>query len=140
MSYIPLTDDIAVAPQLRLEDLDAIAAAGYKAVINNRPDGESPDQPPQEAIAARAAELGLEYRFVPVISGQFAPQDVAAFRTALDELAGPVVAFCRSGTRSSVLWALANAGRMPEDEIIAIAGQAGYDLSALRGRLDGHGH
>ncbi len=140
MTHIRLTDDIAVAPQLQLEDLDAVAAAGYKAVINNRPDGESPDQPPQEAVAARAAELGLEYRFVPVISGQFAPQDVAAFRAALDELNGPVVAFCRSGTRSSVLWALANAGRLPEDDIIAIAAQAGYDLSALRGRLDGHGN
>lgn len=136
MPHIPLTDDIAVAPQLRLEDLDAIAQAGYKAVINNRPDGESPDQPLQEAIAARAAELGLEYRFVPVVSGQFTPEDVAAFRAALDALDGPVVAFCRSGTRSSVLWALANAGRMPEDDIIAIAARAGYDLSALRGRLD----
>lgn len=136
MPHIPLTDDIAVAPQLRLEDLDAIAQAGYKAVINNRPDGESPDQPPQEAIAARAAELGLGYRFVPVVSGQFTPEDVAAFRAALDALDGPVVAFCRSGTRSSVLWALANAGRMPEDDIIAIAARAGYDLSALRGRLD----
>jgi sulfide:quinone oxidoreductase len=136
MAHIPLTENVAVAPQLRLEDLDAIAQAGYKAVINNRPDGESPDQPPQEAIAARAAELGLAYRYVPVVSGQFTPQDVAAFRKALDELEGPVVAFCRSGTRSSVLWAMANAGQMPEDDIIAIAARAGYDLSALRGRLD----
>lgn len=139
MPYVRLTDDIAVAPQLSIEDLDAIKAAGFKAVINNRPDDEGPDQPPQASIAARAAELGLAYRFVPVVSGHFAPEDVAAFREALDDLDGPVVAFCRSGTRSSVLWALSNAGRMPADEIIAAAARAGYDLSALRGRLESDG-
>lgn len=139
MPFIRLTDDVAVAPQLRLEDLDAIAAAGFKAVINNRPDGESPDQPPQEIIAARAAELGLAYRFVPVVSGHFEAGDVQAFREALEELEGPVVAFCRSGTRSSVLWALSQAGNMPADEIVATTGRAGYDLSALRGRLESDG-
>ncbi len=139
MPFIRLTDDVAVAPQLRLEDLDAIAAAGFKAVINNRPDGESPDQPPQEIIAARAAELGLAYRFVPVVSGHFEAGDVQAFREALEEMEGPVVAFCRSGTRSSVLWALSQAGTRPTDEILGAAAQAGYDLSALRGRLESDG-
>ena len=75
----------------------------------------------------------------PWFPGHFAPEDVAAFREALDDLDGPVVAFCRSGTRSSVLWALSNAGRMPADEIIAAAARAGYDLSALRGRLESDG-
>ena len=140
MAYIRLTDDIAVAPQLSIEDLDAIKAAGFKAVINNRPDNEGPDQPPQASIAARAAELGLAYRFVPVVSGHFAPEDVAAFREALDDLDGPVVAFCRSGTRLQralgPVECRQDAGGMRSSQPQRVRG---YDLSALRGRLESDG-
>ncbi len=136
MQILKLTPEMSVAPQIEAEDLAAIKEAGFRSVINNRPDGESMQQPENDAIAAKAAELGLDYRFIPVVSGNFADEDVAKFRDALDTMEGPVLAFCRSGTRSSVMWALANAGRMPTDRIIEAAAGAGYDLSALRWRLD----
>lgn len=104
-------------------------------VVNNRPDGESPGQPAEAEIARRARELGLDYRYVPVVSGHFGAGEVEAFREALDASRGPVVAFCRSGTRSAFMWAFTQAGERPGEEIIAAAAQAGYDLSALRGRI-----
>jgi sulfide:quinone oxidoreductase len=127
-----LTPEIAVAPQIRLEDLAAIKEAGFKTVINNRPDGESMDQPPSAAIEAEAARLGLAYRYVPVVSGAMTMDDVSAFDAALSETEGPALAFCRSGTRSATLWAFTQAGARAPDEIIAIAGNAGYDLSGMR--------
>lgn len=135
MPFVNLTPDFAVAPQLSVADLDAVKAAGFKAVINNRPDGESPDQPAEAEIARRARELGLAYRYVPVAGGVFGPQQVAAFREALDESDGPVLAFCRSGSRSTFMWAFAMSGDLPGEDIIATAARAGYDLSALRGRI-----
>lgn len=135
MPFVNLTPDFAVAPQLGLDDLDAVKAAGFRTIVNNRPDGEAPDQPAEAAIAGRARELGLDYRYIPVISGQFGAAEVDAFREALDSCEGPVLAFCRSGTRSAFMWAFANAGEMPGEDIIAAAARAGYDLSALRGRI-----
>lgn len=135
MPFVNLTPDFAVAPQLGLDDLDAVKAAGFAMVVNNRPDGESPGQPAEAEIARRAGELGLAYRYVPVVSGHFGQREVEAFREALDSAQGPVVAFCRSGTRSAFMWAFAQAGEKPADEIIDAAAEAGYDLSALRGRI-----
>jgi sulfide:quinone oxidoreductase len=136
MSIFKLTPNVSVAPQIEAEDLEAIKSMGFRSIINNRPDRESMQQPASDAIAEKAAALGLDYRFIPVISGSFEDEDVARFRDALDEMEGPVLAFCRSGTRSSVMWALANAGRMPAGEIIEAAGNAGFDLSALKPRLE----
>ncbi|HSP26311.1 MAG TPA: TIGR01244 family sulfur transferase [Saliniramus sp.] len=136
MSIFKLTPDVSVAPQIEAEDLETIKAMGFRSIINNRPDQESAQQPGNDVIADKAAALGLDYRFIPVVSGSFNDEDVAQFRKALDEMEGPVLAFCRSGTRSSVMWALANAGRMPAREIIAAAGNAGFDLSALQPRLE----
>jgi len=136
MSIFKLTPNMSVAPQIEKEDLETIRTMGFRSIINNRPDRESAQQPANDAIARKAAELGLDYRFIPVVSGSFDDTDVARFREALDEMEGPVLAFCRSGTRSSVMWALANAGRMPADEIIEAAGNAGFDLSALKPRLE----
>lgn len=136
MSIFKLSPDVSVAPQIEAEDLETIKAMGFRSVINNRPDRESAQQPGNDVIADKAAALGLDYRFIPVVSGSFEDEDVAQFRKALDEMEGPVLAFCRSGTRSSVMWALANAGRMPAREIIKAAGNAGFDLSALQPRLE----
>jgi sulfide:quinone oxidoreductase len=136
MSIFKLTPNVSVAPQIEAEDLATIKSMGFRSIINNRPDQESAQQPANDAIAEKAAALGLDYRFIPVISGSFEDEDVARFRAALDEMEGPVLAFCRSGTRSSVMWALANAGRIPADEIIEAAGNAGFDLSALKPRLE----
>lgn len=132
----PLTPDLAVAPQLALEDLATLKEAGFATVINNRPDDESPDQPPSAALEAEARRLGLDYRHVPVVSGAMTMDDVAAFDAALSDAQAPALAFCRSGTRSATLWAFTQAGVRDPDEILSVAGSAGYDLSGLRPYLE----
>ena len=132
MKFTKLTPNISVAHQLTEQDLEAAAAAGFKTIINNRPDGEAPDQPPSEEIAAAAKRLGLAYHHIPAVSGQISNNQVEAFRTALGGAEKPALAFCRTGTRSTYLWALARAqlgdGR---DELIEKAAAAGYDLRPI---------
>ncbi len=126
-----LDDQTAVAGQIQPEDVPALAAHGIRLIVNNRPDGEEPGQPPASAIAAAAAEAGIGYRFVPV--AQLTPEAVEAMQAALAGAEGPVLAFCRSGTRSTYLWALARS-RMGDggDELAAKAEAAGYDLGPIR--------
>ena len=133
----PLNDRFAVAAQIAPEDLPAIAAAGYVAIVNNRPDGEEPGQPSAAAIRAAAAAAGLAYSEAPVTHAGFAHEQLDAMSAAITAADGPVLAFCRSGTRSCNLWALAaaRAGRDPA-LLVAQAAQGGYDLSPLRPTLD----
>lgn len=135
MDYRKLTDTIAVAPQVDPADLKMIADLGYTTVINNRPDGETPDQPLSAEVEAAAEAAGLTYIHMPVISGQVTDQDANAFGAALDEAKGPVFAFCRTGTRCACLWALATAGEIGADGVLNITADAGYQLEALRPRL-----
>jgi len=130
---------LAASPQISVDDLKALADAGYRAIISNRPDGESPDQPSAAEIADAAQAAGLEFRHIPVVPGAITDDDVAAFRSALDELPRPALGFCRTGTRTTTLWALANADRQAPDDLIESAKKAGYDLSALRPRLQAAG-
>ena len=124
-----------VAGQIRPEDLARIMAAGVTMVVNNRPDGEEPGQPGAAEIEAAARAVGLDYRHVPVAAG-FSAAQVQAMSQALDEAAGPVLAFCRSGTRSTFLWALARAQQGERgDELMRKAAQAGYDLAPIRAYL-----
>ena len=105
----PLTDDFAVAPQLQPEDMQAVAEAGYKSVIINRPDGEGGAEQPASAdviAAARAAGLTVEYQ--PVVSGAMTVDDVARFKELLQTMPSPVLAYCRSGTRCTHLFDAAN--------------------------------
>ena len=112
MSIQSLTADFAVAGQISPEDLPAIAAAGFKSVICNRPDGEAgPSQPAYSAIEQAAVAAGLQVRYLPAISGQVTPEHGAQLACLLDELHGPVLAYCRSGARSANMWQLAQAGR-----------------------------
>lgn len=136
MKPVRLTPFLSVSSQIGEADLGALAAQGFRAVINNRPDGEAENQPSSAALAAAAERVGLAYRHVPVVSGSITDADVTTFRQALDEVAGPALAFCRSGTRSTALWALAEADHLDPDVILRIAADAGYDLAALRPRLD----
>jgi uncharacterized protein (TIGR01244 family) len=131
-----INERVAVAPQIMPDDLPAIAAAGYVAVINNRPDDEEPGQPGGDAIRVAAHAAGLGYTAIPVAGG-FGQADVDAMAAALVAADGPVLAYCRSGTRSCNLWALAaaKAGRNPE-LLVRQAADAGYDLSGLRPTLD----
>ena len=112
MSIQSLTADFAVAGQISPEDLPAIAAAGFKSVICNRPDGEAgPSQPAYSAIEQAAVAAGLQVRYLPAISGQVTPEHGAQLASLLDELPGPVLAYCRSGARSANMWQLAQASR-----------------------------
>ncbi|MCK7595557.1 TIGR01244 family sulfur transferase [Pseudomarimonas salicorniae] len=127
-----LEEGLSVAAQIALDDLPAIAAAGYRSLICNRPDGEAEEQPDMDAVAEAAAGLGLPLRRVPVVGSAISEDDIAAHRAALAELPRPILAYCRSGNRCSVLWALVRADSMPAEQIIDTARGAGYDLSALR--------
>ncbi len=130
-----LDDQLSVAPQIDPSELGALAAQGFRSVINNRPDGEAPDQPSSAAMEAAAERAGLAYASIPVVSGQLQDDQVQAFAAALAEMPTPVLAFCRTGTRSTMLWALGAARTASPDAVLARASEAGYDLSALRQRL-----
>jgi uncharacterized protein (TIGR01244 family) len=104
-------------------------------VINNRPDGESPDQPTSAEMQAAAEAAGLSYHFIPLGREGVSPEMIEEERVALEGSDGPVLCFCRSGTRSTTLWALTQAGRMPAQEIVAQAAHAGYEMSHLLGYL-----
>jgi uncharacterized protein (TIGR01244 family) len=119
--------------QLTAADLEEARDRGIRLIVNNRPDGEEPGQPSSAEIEAAARAAGLDYRHIP-IAGGFPPERVEAMAEALAQ--GPVLAFCRSGTRSTFLWALARASRgAPAGESIAAASAAGYDLGPIRGWL-----
>jgi len=130
-----VTDAFAVAPQISLQDVSTAAAQGYVLLINNRPDGEAPDQPEGAAIEAAAKAAGMAYLYNPVRGGP-TPANIAIQAEAVAAAKGPVLAYCRSGTRSIVTWSLgqAQAGTKPRDELVRLGAAAGYDLaSILRG-------
>lgn len=104
MPIQPLSPGFAVSEQITPEDLAAIAAAGFKSIICNRPDGEGPGQPHFQAVAEAAERAGLQARHLPVVPGQISPDQVQAMAQLLRELPQPVLAYCRSGARSTSLW------------------------------------
>lgn len=130
-----INDHISVSGQIRPEDVAAIKAEGFATIINNRPDGEAPDQPAGAEIEAAARAAGLDYVAIPLGREGVSPDMVEQTRQALAASKGPVFAFCRSGTRSTTLWALSQAGEMEGGEIIAAAAGAGYDMSHLSAHL-----
>lgn len=132
-----LSDRISVGPQISVADVAELAQAGIVTLINNRPDGEDQGQPASAEIAAAAEQAGMSYHHIPIASGGVTPQAVEAMTEALDAADGPAFAFCRSGTRSTMLWALSQAGRQPADDIVAAASAAGYDVNSLRPYLEG---
>jgi sulfide:quinone oxidoreductase len=131
----PLTPTLAVAGQITPAEVAQIAAEGYTAIINNRPDGEEPGQPAAAAVEAAARAAGLTYIHQPVVGTNITPTDVETFGRLLEETSGKILAHCRTGTRCTMLWLLSQAGRQPADDLLAAARRAGYDLEALRPRL-----
>jgi uncharacterized protein (TIGR01244 family) len=133
----PLNESVAVAPQITVDDVVAIKAAGYVAIVNNRPDDEEAGQPEGDAIRAAVEALGLTYTAIPVGHAGLGHAQIDAMAKALVDADGPVLAYCRSGTRSCNLWALAaaKAGRNPELIVRQGAG-AGYDLTGIRPTLE----
>jgi uncharacterized protein (TIGR01244 family) len=127
MNVMQLTETIGVAGQIGVEQVPAIAAAGYKVLVNNRPDGEDPGQPGSADIQAAALAAGLEYHHLPVTAMNFPGPDIARMGELFDDHARPVLAFCRTGTRCANLWVVTRAGadRVQEEQR---ARALGYDL------------
>ena len=136
MEIRPLTDDYAVSPQIAPTDVAAIAEAGFTTLVCNRPDGEIPADVQADAIRAAAEAAGLHFVLNPVIGGAISMENVTTQAEAMKGSAGPVLAYCASGNRSSIVWALAHAGTRPTDELIAIPARHGYGLEPFRATLD----
>ena len=130
-----INDHVSVSGQIRPEDVATLKDLGFVAIVNNRPDGEAPDQPAGAEIEAAAKAAGLPYYSIPLGREGVNPTLVAETKAVLEGSSGPVFCFCRSGTRSTTLWALSQAGEAPAEEIIAQAAEAGYDMSHLAGYL-----
>ena len=130
-----INDHVSVSGQIMPSDVAALKDLGFVAIVNNRPDGESPDQPAAAEIEAAAKAAGLAYHSIPLGRDGVNPELVAQTRAVLEGSNGPVFCFCRSGTRSTTLWALSQAGDMEASEIISQAAEAGYDMSHLAGYL-----
>jgi uncharacterized protein (TIGR01244 family) len=136
MDIRPLTESYAVSPQITPGDLPAIKAAGFATIIDNRPDGEIPPDLHSGTMRAAAEALGLAFVVNPVVGGALTLDNVTAQREAIAAATGPVLAYCASGNRSSVVWALAHAGQMATDDLIAIPARYGYQLEGLRGQIE----
>ena len=133
-----LTDSIYASPQIGVGEVAEAKALGVALIVNNRPEGESDDQTSGAEIEAAARAAGIDYVAIPVTHAGFSEPQVVAMREALDRAGdAPVLAYCRSGTRSTLLWALAeaSAGADPEGLAAAAAG-AGYDLAPVAPLLD----
>jgi sulfide:quinone oxidoreductase len=130
----PLTDGMSVSAQIRPEDAPALAGT-FRTVVNNRPDGVEPGQPTSAELEAAVRKAGMDYAFIPVTPGQFTDQEVLALGQVMADASHPLLAFCRTGTRSATLWALSQAGHRDAGEILRVAAEAGYDLNALKPRL-----
>ena len=131
-----LTPDYAVAPQIEPEDLAAIKAAGFVLVIDNRPDGEIGGDLWADSMAIAAEAAGLRFVVNPVYPGEFTPDLVARQREAVEAAGGPVLAYCASGNRSTVVWELMNAGQIPTDAMLTIAARNGYNHEPLRALIE----
>jgi uncharacterized protein (TIGR01244 family) len=128
----PLDDKVLVAGQIAIDAIPQLAAYGVTMIVNNRPDHEEPGQPLSAEVEAGARAAGLDYRHIPVAGG-FSPEKVEAMAEAIDACSGKLLAFCKSGTRSTFLWALAEGRRGANgDELISKAAAAGYDIEPLR--------
>ncbi|WP_100640737.1 TIGR01244 family sulfur transferase [Marinobacter salexigens] len=135
MDIRKIDDNISVAPQITYADVANIARFGFKTLVANRPDQEEFGQPAMADIEAAALENGVNWIYMPVASGNITDADVDSFNTMIQDAEKPVLAFCRSGTRCTVLWALSAARYTPAEEIFTKARAAGYDISGLAPRI-----
>ena len=132
-----LSDIFYASPQVTPAEISEAAAMGIALVVNNRPDGEATDQPPGGDIEAAARAAGMDYMEIPIGGSGFSEPQVQALQEALASAQGPVLGYCRSGTRSTLLWSLAQArGGASPDQIAEAAAVAGYDVSPVRPAMD----
>ena len=141
MKITPVTDTLSVAAQPSEAEIAALAEHGATLLINNRPDGEEPGQPGTDREREAAAGAGLDYLHLPVTGPSLSREDVDRFREAVLAAPGPVVAHCRSGTRSLTLWAIGEvlAGRLSRDDLLDYGAERGFDLSGAARWLDANG-
>lgn len=132
-----IVDGFHASPQIGLDEVAEAKAMGIALIVNNRPEAESPDQVPGAEIEAAARAAGMDYVAIPVSHAGFSEPQVKAMADALDSAHGPVLAYCRSGTRSTLLWALARASKGEDPAALTdAAAAAGYDLTPIRALLD----
>ena len=135
MEIKELEDRLYVAGQIELADIERIKAEGFLTIVNNRPDGEANGQPQNAHLAEAAKKAGLEFHFIPVGREGIDEQMIEQTRAALKKDNGKIICFCRSGMRSTILWALAMNVKLDKDELIEKASLAGYDISNIADRL-----
>ena len=126
-----IIDDYVVSDQITEEDIEQLKEAGFKTIFCNRPDNEEQNQVTVKSIQDKAIESGLNFIHQPVIGGQISQNDIDQFSDYYDAAEKPIFAYCRTGTRSSMLWALSESGKRPIDEILQLTSAAGYNLSNL---------
>jgi len=132
-----LETNVSVAPQLAEADFAEISRRDFRSVVNNRPDGEEPGQLRNAQAEAAARREGLTFRYQPVANMDVTDEAVVDdFARLMSELPGPILFYCRSGTRCTTLWAQASAGRLGVSRTLEIAAVAGYDLAVLRDQLE----
>ncbi|MBA5686276.1 bifunctional protein tyrosine phosphatase family protein/NAD(P)/FAD-dependent oxidoreductase [Rugamonas apoptosis] len=139
MTLQQLAPGLAVAPQIQPADVAQLARDGYRTIICNRPDGEAGDQPVFAQIAQAAREHGIETHYLPVESGKVSDEQAAAFGQLLATVPKPALAYCRTGMRSTTMWALSQSGSQPLPQLLAAAAAAGYDLKGVVRRIANHG-
>lgn len=135
MTARPVTPTFTASPQIQPEDVASLAEQGFTTLISNRPDDEEPGQPSAASIADKAEQAGLRFVHIPITGPAVADADIQAMASALAADEGKVFGFCRSGTRSTILWALASAEREDPAALIEAARGAGYDISGLAAAL-----
>ncbi|MDB4241057.1 bifunctional protein tyrosine phosphatase family protein/NAD(P)/FAD-dependent oxidoreductase [Yoonia sp.] len=135
MDIKKLTPEISVAPQITPADMKAIKDQGFRAIICNRPDGEGADQPTFKEIEAEATKHGLDAAYLPIVAGKVGDDDADCFADLMTELPGPVLAYCRTGTRSAILWSLTQAETLNVAQILSVTKAAGYDMAGVVRRI-----
>lgn len=136
MDIRPITDRYSVSPQIAPEDVAAIKEAGYTKIICNRPDGEVPPALRADAVEAAAKAAGLAFEALPLTHQTMTPENVSRQKELVEMSDGPVLAYCASGTRCSVVWALGQIGALSAEDILTATARAGYDLNGLRPLLE----
>ena len=126
-----IIEDYVVSDQITEEDIEQVKKAGFKTIFCNRPDNEEQNQVTVKSIQDKAIESGLNFIHQPVIGGQISQNDIDQFSDYYDAAEKPIFAYCRTGTRSSMLWALSESGKRSIDEILQLTSAAGYNLSNL---------
>ena len=132
---IKVSQNYHVSPQIEIEDIKKLVDAGFAKIICNRPNEEIPTELHSEYMAIAAKAAGISFDILPLTHQAMTPENIAKQAELIDAASGPVLAYCASGTRSVVIWALGQSGKIAVDDIIQTALKAGYNIEGLRHAL-----